>query len=575
MTRVYSINWLEPEDAADVARLEAQIHTSDHRAGQQIIAAQLLETTAQGRNLSLGLYHGKRLVGFALAFLAHNRQEVASFFDAPVPAALNAEERVVYVADVAVLARHRRKSSSLLLCLARVVRQREDLRALGVDAFSTEKYLAFWVARAQSLRRLGFELVGWFPFHDTKLQTTMYWLSMRRISRADQEPTQPRSLRLLRRYASRGSHLVIGEVDPAEDWRVLTAQWAAKLNGSINSSLAHHLCYLRSWWSGPGALGNLLILIAAREGVIAAMAPMQIEETRWLGRPLRRLTFMDSVPELTGVSLLARPQDIAAISALAEHITTERGDWDSIALMDQRSDDPFVRVLEACLRAANLPVSVRPGLSTLSLSIAGSWNAYLAARPAVFIKRLAAAETGICAMAQLRFETCDASSGAVHALERFVALEAKSPSQRRDAVSASSANVTFFRTLATRYAAELGLQFAFLVAGRNDIAALLGFTLDRHFYPIHVTWDDTFSQHDPGLVVTARTLQRMFDANECDSVILGSPAVPARAHWAAQSSPTVSLYGSRDTARGWLLHATYAVGKPLLKRLIGRGPALP
>ena len=110
----YSIGWLLPDDAAEAAALEERTHPAEHRAGEQLIAAQLETTECDARNLSLGLYHRAAgatrpvLVGFVLAFLMRSRREMAEFFDAPIPEALDADGRTIYIADWAIEQAHRR-----------------------------------------------------------------------------------------------------------------------------------------------------------------------------------------------------------------------------------------------------------------------------------------------------------------------------------------------------------------------------------------------------------------------------------------------------------------------------------
>jgi len=573
MTRAYSINWLEPEDAAEIARLEAQNHTVEHRAGEQVIAAQLTETAEDGRNLSVGLYFGAQLVGFVLAFVARSRREVASFFDAPIPADLSPDDPVIYLADMAVLPRHRRMTSVLLHRLARAGHRRDDLRSHCVDAFSTEEYLAFWTARAQFISRVGLKLVGRYPYHDARLATTMYWLSLLQVPPVSAPCTPAAPFDALRRKENHGGGLTVGEVETGTDLSALAHPWDALLARTRHSTVWQRFCYLHSWWSRAGALSDLFIPIAVRDGVAAAIAPMRIEEARWLGRRLRRLTFLGSPPEASCVSALAAPEDGAALAALADRILTEQAPWDSIVLTKQRPDDPFVRVLETRMRAAHLPISVQPGPPLPWLSVTGSWGDYLAGRSALLRKRLAAAEHSLSGTCEVRFDTCGPAADLTKALERFMAIESNAPDDRRDLVSASSATMSFFQELAARHGESLGMQFGFLAAGPQDIAGILGFASNGSFYPVHVTWDRAFAARDAGLLVTARQLQRIFDEGACRTVVLSSPDVPARSDWATETTPTATLFCSRGTVSGWLLHATYSVGKPWLRRLIGRAAA--
>src|SRR6185369_3401664 len=110
----YTVGWLLPEDAAEAAALEARTHVAEHRAGVDLITAQLVTTESGARNLSLGLYHlaadSSRpvLVGFVLAFVMRSRREMAEFFNAPIPEQLDPDGRTIYIADWTIEHAHRR-----------------------------------------------------------------------------------------------------------------------------------------------------------------------------------------------------------------------------------------------------------------------------------------------------------------------------------------------------------------------------------------------------------------------------------------------------------------------------------
>src|SRR5262249_32647451 len=146
----YTVGWLLPEDAAEAAALESRTHAAEHRAGEDLIAAQLVTTESGARNLSLALYHRAadasrpRLVGFVLAFVMRSRREMAEFFDAPIPKALDPEGRTIYIADWAIEPAHRRAFKFMAVKLAEVFAADEEARHLPVDAFSTDAYATKW-----------------------------------------------------------------------------------------------------------------------------------------------------------------------------------------------------------------------------------------------------------------------------------------------------------------------------------------------------------------------------------------------------------------------------------------------
>ena len=77
------------------------------------------------------------LVGFVLAFVMRSRREMAEFFDAPIPEALDPEGRRIYVADWAIQLAHRRASKFMSEKLAAVFASDEESRGLPLNAFST------------------------------------------------------------------------------------------------------------------------------------------------------------------------------------------------------------------------------------------------------------------------------------------------------------------------------------------------------------------------------------------------------------------------------------------------------
>ncbi len=188
----YSVHWLKPSDAAQAAEVEARVHAPEHRAGRELIEKQLTAKEWEGRNLSLGLYYrelgvadaaeNRQLVGFGLVFVMHDRQEMAEFFDAPLPPELPARQRTLYVSDWGIDAKHRRAARLMSRKFTDIVSAREDLRQLSMDAFSTPDYTAKWSEHEKFMASLGYRLTSHHPFHDAKLNRPMYWLYFQRIA---------------------------------------------------------------------------------------------------------------------------------------------------------------------------------------------------------------------------------------------------------------------------------------------------------------------------------------------------------------------------------------------------------
>ena len=182
MSSDYSVGWLLPEDAPEAAALEARTHVAEHRAGEELIAAQLVTTESGARNLSLALYYhpadGPRpvLVGFVLAFVMQSRREIEEFFDAPIPEPLDPDARTIYIADWAIEPAHRRAFKLMAARLAEVFESDEEARLLPVDAFSTAEYATKWRAGARWVGSSGFRFVAQYPYVDKRIGRPMFWL---------------------------------------------------------------------------------------------------------------------------------------------------------------------------------------------------------------------------------------------------------------------------------------------------------------------------------------------------------------------------------------------------------------
>lgn len=539
--RDYTIRWLSPEDSQQIAALEARVHVSEHRAGDLLIGEQLKATESDGRNLSLGLYHGGRLVGFSLAFVMSDRREMADFFDAPLPPQLDPSASTIYVADWVVEPEHRRAAKLMVAKFAEILRQRDDLRHLPMDAFATSEYADKWCAPNAYFDKLGRTFVGRHPFHDARLKKTLYWLQFNPINRAEKTRAALPSA-------------MPGSIRSPEEWDAIRPYWNELLERTPEVSPLQSWEYLRTWYAHFGVIEQPFAIVVRRDNRPVALAPFQIASRRQRGRHRRVLTNLASTAEAQISRVLVAGNDEAAMTAIADHVFTNAKSWENLDLTFHPSQTALVEILKQRLRRAHLAVRTSAGPSEYHLNIRGQWREFLAGRPASLIDACAAGESELAQRGPVRFEIAPVSS--VQALDSYFDLEHYAPDDELGrGACASSQHMSFYRALASAHAAALGLHIGILHSGTERAAGLIGFLWRRQLYVVHITRTEAFAPAHVERTALARLIEWCFAQGACDSVNLSAlPESDARA-WATRTSGSTRLRAHEAAVSAWWRHA--------------------
>lgn len=547
--RAYTVDWLRPDDAAAIAAVEAQVHSPEHRAGARLIWAQLQETEQDGRNISLGLYYGTRLVGFGLGFVMRSRREMADFFDAPLPAQLDPEQSTIYVSDYVVLPKHRQASRLISAAFSRFARVRDDLCNLPIDGFSTAEYAEKWRERSRFIAKLGWQAAGRFPFHDKKLGVTLNWLCFERIPQPRHTAlTIEAALRSPRMFDAEHGALTIGQLSSLAAWEALRPHWNALLDATDTPSPLHTWEYLRTWHAYFGLVAEPLIIVALKNSQPVAVVPLQIQPKAFLGQLLGRA----SLPTET-----YRPRPYPtfignrfAKTALYEYLATNDQDWASLVLCTPSLDTELI----ARLRRKSLLVIARAGPLCHRIDLQStSWAAFLSSRPAAMQEAFAAG--GKLFDDPVRFEWLQVADDP-KTLEEFFVQEQHAPDDETGlGTSVTGQQIAFYRELANRYAAELGMFSARLLAGDQVMASLLGYLWRRQLHVIHVTRS---AQHAPELtaiLALGHLIEHCFSRQLCQFISLPDLSYAATAAWATHSAPATVVCAERNGLAGKLRHA--------------------
>jgi CelD/BcsL family acetyltransferase involved in cellulose biosynthesis len=562
----YSIGWLLPDDAPEAAELETRIHPADHCAGEQLISAQLETTECGARNLSLGLYHSAAgaarpvLVGFVLAFLMRNRREMAEFFDAPIPQALDADGRTIYIADWAIERAHRRAFKLMAGNLAEIFASDDELRCLPVNAFSTPEYAAKWRTQARWLLRSGYRFVANYAYEDARLRRPMYWMHFE----PDREPTQPRLV------PARDAPLTCRVVKDLRGWADLRRVWDRLLEASPDRTPWQSYAFLTLWWRHLSGDHALRIFVVERGGVPCLALPMQLSRWKRLpGMPVRLLEPIGMVMDVNRPRLALGEFDEAAYRCAFDAIWTLGDDWHVVRIDEKPWDDREI----ALLRDYGLEHGCvfRQVFSHLVpyLDLRQSWAAYLRSRSPKLRKNLKAARRKLERRGAVALESHNAETAVVEAFQTVLDLHARSWKREKRIEHSRSAGYSEFFGDWVRHMASLGrCRILVLRCGGKPVAATVAFLDGDTYYAVQIVHDAEFAACSPGTLLEALEIEGLMNEGHFAKYEMMGSFLSNKMRWTEMATASSHVLVLRRRVRTFAMDAFYFFIKPYLRPLV-------
>jgi CelD/BcsL family acetyltransferase involved in cellulose biosynthesis len=557
----YRVRWLLPEDAPLIAALEARVHSDEHRAGQDNIRAQLESTDIGARNLSLGVYHrdGKspgRLVAFLLAFAMRSRREMAEFFDAPVPAELDAAQPTVYIADWVVEPTHRRAALLLMTKLAGVLRADERLRHLPVDAFSTPDYAAKWAAQEKWLARLGGIFKGKYAYHDAKLDRSMYWLCLERDAESLLPLEQP----------PQDGALSCRVVTDLWEWADLKLVWDRLLEASPEHNPWQSYAFLTEWWRHLSGDMPLRIFVVERAGSPCLILPMQI--AKWNGIPglaVRLLEPIGSIMDVNQPRLGLGRFDEAAYRCALDTIWG-RDDWHVIRVDEKPWNDPEMALLrDYGLEHGGIFRQVFSHLVPY-LDLRQSWQAFLAAKSQKFRKNLKTARRRLEQRGAVVLRTYESQAEVVQAFDIVLALHERSWKRKRGVEHSRSERYPEFYASWVSHMAEIGqCRILVLYCGERPVAATVAFTDGDTYYSAQIAHDAEFAACSPGTLLEALEIEQLMNEGRYRTYDMLGSFLNNKMRWTDTAMKSAQVLVLRRSLRTFVMDAYFFLIKPYLR----------
>lgn len=572
----YEVNWIRPHHAEQVARLEALVHPSGYRAGRYYIRMQLAEAEIEGRNLSAGIFYGRRLVAYCLRYLERDRRKICSYLDVDEPAGLDLEGPGIYLADLVTDPQHRKGVGMHLPRMVTAGDERPELRGMTIEAFCTRPLLSIWERHAQSLSRIGLQMILKKEFHDPILNESLYWLRYARSSQLTFNSTRRRfakSLKNVQTVNTREGPVEVGLMDTAVAWDLLEPHWDELLAVTPGATVFSSHAFLKTWWQQLLIRRNILmIVVLAENNVVRAIAPMQIAHKRWMGRWQRCLGFIGNASEVDRPVLLATEEDQPLLAPIiADYLMAHRQQWDAVVLAEQQPESPLLKAMAKRLKTAGFFITLHPGGTCNIVDVSGSWSDYLASRSRSQRKSVKRHLKRLRGAGRMTVDVIDSSQGPDEAFDRFLQLEERSwKSAAGLGFARSSAHLAFYRALVNYFAAGNAAHFRFLTLDGKDIAATFGLRWRGTLYSLSIVHDEDYRDYSPGFVLTALELEEGCNRADYSHVDYLGGFVSNKRGWATNTLSTSWLYAHPRNLNGLGYHGYHFHISPWIKNQLRR-----
>jgi CelD/BcsL family acetyltransferase involved in cellulose biosynthesis len=560
----YQLRWLLPEDASDVASLEARVHPAEHRAGEEHITELFESTDCGGRNLSLGVYchdpaapGGRRLVGFLLAFVMRNRREMAELFDAPIPPELDPEQSTLYIADWVFEPEHRRSAMLPAQKLADVLRRDEGLRRLSVEAFSTPEYADKWRAQQRWITRQGGHLAGAYPYHDAKLDRPMFWVQYIRTSGVEASPLSNRPA---------PAALECRLVTDLWEWADLKLVWNRLLEASPERTPWQSYAFLTQWWRHLSSGMPLRIFVVERGGEPCLVLPMQIATWDAIpGAPVRMLEPIGMIMDVNRPRLALGPFDEDAYRCALELIW-RRDDWDVIRIDEKPWDDPEIALLrdygfeQGCVFRQVFSHHVP------YLDLRQTWAAFLQTRSQKLRKNLKAARRKLEARGAVELRSYESEADVLRAFEIVLDLHTRSWKRELQVEHSRSEGYPEFYSNWVQHMAELGqCRILVLYCGESPVAATIAFTDRGTYYSAQIVHDAGFAACSPGTLLEAMELELLMNEGRYHTYDMMGSFLNNKLRWTDTTLKSAHALVLRRRLRTFVMDAYFFLIKPYLR----------
>jgi CelD/BcsL family acetyltransferase involved in cellulose biosynthesis len=565
MATIY-VRELTGRDARAVARLGRRVYPPGFRESRRNLKQDLEAAEAAESNLSIGLFDGKRLAGFVLAYVL----TPADLKELPGSEKITDAE-FIYLNDLVIEPRHKRLTGEMLdrFCLA----CRRYFPGHPMIAHALRSRMINWIKRHQAIvESLGYRLVEIQDDADPALRSDLFlarWRPLPEAERLALVKKGSRGINRVRSYQVGGRTLTVELIKREAGWLALEPVWDALRKKTPGHTIFQSFAYLRSWWLHFGLSNQLFILSIRWLDEIIGIAPLQLVPVKILGRYYRQLSCIGSRWQVDRPALLLSDQPRECGLALQLFLADHQNEWDFCEFHEQLPDNDLLKLL----RNGLAPDAYLFGLTEDSfcpyLELAGTWQDLLATRSAKFRKNLKTARRKLESCGRLGYQSFHGGDLA-RRFEQYAALEERSwKAVRKVGCSRNAQYFSFYRGLASTFGPRDAFHIRFLTVNDQPIAGTFGLLEGDHYYSLQIVHDPAFGRYSPGTLLEALEMEECFARGYREYDFLGG-FLNNKRRWTSQGRRTVQVHGFKKTPRLRLFFWLHFMVKPAVKQRLRR-----
>lgn len=556
MSEIIHLDTLTVRDANAVARLERASHARAVREGREYFHDLLQFVDRTGWGLNIGLYSGRRLIGYVIS-----HETDTSVMGGP------SDEYVVYVADIAV---HPKYTCYFSRLLAGYLRHLSTLFPThAVEAHGIESVVKLWARHRRFFKTNGYELNATLPTGRTILGQSYYALRWHPLAPDHSRPANRghHTHRTQYSYLVDGYAYTVEALTDENEWHELIPYWNDLLLKTSEPTMFQTYEYQRIWWRHFGLARNLLILIIRDGHEVIGIAPLQITPVMYYGKLFRELGYIGVNWEVDRPKFLFGEQVSICSTLTARFLKEHEQLWDLLRLYEQRENSFVLSGFRSEMQNYGYLTAITKDAVAPYLRTDATWEAFSKSRSARMRKNLKAARKKLEVMGQFEYVECKAYPDVLEKLEWYKQIEQKSwKGNARVGPSKHGHYYRFFEALAGEFGQTGQFHIRFITLDNQPIAGTFGLEFNDTFYSLHIAHDHEYNKYSIGTLLEFMELESCFKGACVEYDFLGS-FLNNKLRWTSTVRTSKELHVYQKQWRLVLLFVVYHRIKPLIKKI--------
>ncbi|MEX2123325.1 MAG: GNAT family N-acetyltransferase [Woeseia sp.] len=541
---------LGSDDARSIAQLQKKLFPPELTEPEEDIR-QILRNTEQHMvcNLSFGLFHGSRMVGYAFAYV-----ESESIF-------YKRDEEVIYIKEIALVPGYENWLRPLML--KGMTQCMTYCPNLAMEAHAQDDSLAKWTRLARLFRSLGITMTA----RDEARKEGRPPYKLIRFDFAGTTATLPEQPKALPERAWRfRDNITVSAVRDPRQWLSLKGGWDDLLQKTTDSNVFQSFEYLWQWWKHFGDWNELRVIVIRRGDSVIGVAPLMVEHFPIFGRVVRKLMFISAPMEMSRPKFIFGHDGDACLPALLAYLEDTADTWDVLDIDEQLLDETTGAV-RAHFRKLRYLVA-ESGTVCPYIVIERPWDRFLSGLSRKMRSNINRLRRKLDSTGEIRVRKIDSWPALDAALDTHCEIEERSwKAEKQLHISGDKSHFFFYKALARSFGREGNFELRLLEYDGKPLASTFGIVRDTVFQSLKIAHDSDYDKLSPGTVLESYELEDLFQEDISRYEFMGS-FLANKLRWTSTVCETTNIHVYQRQPRLMLFFFIFFVFKRRVKAVL-------